>query len=153
MRSDEVVAVVTVVAGVTGVNGVTSVRVPAARLSGWFVHAPWLGALLHRVSPLRHDRSLSRLDTSHLVDLNLSLRRVLNVDIHQGRMERYWKRTDPPLKEQCKRGQWQILSRKHTQEQWRQKKNVLHKTFRTRPSCWKKNLHSNNNKVFQISWF
>lgn len=92
VRSD-----VTIVTVVTIGTGVTGVWVSAALLGGCLLHAPWLGALLHRVGPLCDDRSLSRLDTGYLVDLDLGLGRVLNVDIHQGGMERYWRRTDPQL--------------------------------------------------------
>lgn len=84
-------------AGVAVVAGVAGVEVPAALLSSRLVHGPWLGALLDRVGPLWDDRSLSWLDTGHLVDLDLVLRRVLNVDVHQGRMQRYWRRTQPRL--------------------------------------------------------
>lgn len=99
VRSDRAVTIVAAVTIVTGMTGVTGVRVSVALLSGWVLHAPWLGALLHRVGPLCDDRSLSRLDTGYLVDLDLGLRRVLNVDIHQGWMERHWRRTEPRLTE------------------------------------------------------
>lgn len=89
VRSDGAVTIVTVVTIVTGVTSVTGVWVSAALLSGCLLHAPGLGALLHRAGPLSDDRSLSRLDTGYLVDLDLGLGRVLNVDIHQGGMERY----------------------------------------------------------------
>lgn len=70
------------------------VWVPTAVSSGEFMYIPWLGTLLDWVSPLCGGRSLSRLDTSYLVDADFSLWRVLNVDVHQGRVERCWKRTD-----------------------------------------------------------
>lgn len=65
------------------------VRVSAAVLRGRFMCTPRLGALLDRVSPLCGDGSLARLDTSNLVDADRSLRRVLYVDVHQGRVERH----------------------------------------------------------------
>lgn len=89
VRSDRAVTIVTVATIMTGVTGVTGVLVSAALFSGWLLHAPWLGALLHRVGPLCDDRSLPRLDTGYLVDLDLGLWRMLNVDIHQGWMEGY----------------------------------------------------------------
>lgn len=90
---------VTVVTGMNGMTGVTGVWVSAALLKARLVRAPWLGALLHRVGTLWDDQSLSGLDTGYLVDLDLGLWRVLNVDIHQGRMDRHWRRTDPQLEE------------------------------------------------------
>lgn len=50
-----------------------------------------LGALLDRVSPLCGGWSLPGLDPGHLVDLNLSLWRVLYVNVNQGRVERNWR--------------------------------------------------------------
>lgn len=70
------------------------VRVSAAVLGGRFVRTPRLGALLDRVSPLCGDGSLARLDASDLVDADRSLRRVLYVDVHQGRVERHCKQTE-----------------------------------------------------------
>lgn len=49
-----------------------------------FMLIAWLGALLYRVSTLR---SLPRLDSSYLVDVDLSLWRVLDVDVNQGWVE------------------------------------------------------------------
>lgn len=68
------------------------VRVPAAMFTRVFVSIPRLGALLDRVGPLCEAWSLPRLDPSYLMDLDLGLWRVLNVDIHQGRVERRWTR-------------------------------------------------------------
>lgn len=97
VRSERAVTIVTIATIMTGMTGVTGVWVSAPLLSGWLLHTSWLGALLHRVGPLCDDRSLSRLDTRYLVDLDLGLWRMLNVDIHQGWMERHWRRTDTHL--------------------------------------------------------
>lgn len=56
-----------------------------------------LGALLHGVSSLRGGRPLARLDSGHLMDVDLSLWRVLNVDIHQRWVEGHWKARDPEV--------------------------------------------------------
>lgn len=81
-----------------GVAVPVPVWVFAAVLAGVFVSISGLGALLDRVSPLRGDWSLPGLDSSYLVDLDIGLWRVLNVDIHQGWVERCWRRRD-----QCRR--------------------------------------------------
>lgn len=70
------------------------VWVPAAVLTGGFMPVPRLGALLDRVSPLCGGRSLPRLDPSYLVNVDFGLWRVLNVDVHQGWVERHWRRRD-----------------------------------------------------------
>lgn len=67
----------------------SDVGVPAAVLDDGFLSVPGLGALLDRVSPLRAGQPLTRLDPSYLVDVDPGLRRVLNVDVHQGRVERH----------------------------------------------------------------
>ncbi len=64
-------------------------RVPAAMFSDGFVSVSRLRALLNRVSPFRGGRSLSRLHPSYLVDVDFGLWRVLNVDVHQGRVKRH----------------------------------------------------------------
>lgn len=64
------------------------VRVSAAVLTGVFLSIPRLRALLDRVGPLSGGGSLAWLDSSYLVDLDLSLWRMLDVDIHQGWVER-----------------------------------------------------------------
>lgn len=65
-----------------------ALRLSAVMFAGVFMTISWLGALLDRVSPLCSGWPLSRLDSSYLVDLDLGLWRVLNVDVHQRRMER-----------------------------------------------------------------
>lgn len=65
-----------------------ALRVSAVMFARVFMTISWLGALLDRVSPLCRGWPLSRLDPSYLVDLDLSLWRVFNVDIHQRRVER-----------------------------------------------------------------
>lgn len=67
-----------------------SVWVSAAVLAGVFVSVSRLGALLDRVSPLCGGWSLPRLDSSYLVDLDISFWRMLNVDVDQGWVERCW---------------------------------------------------------------
>lgn len=54
-----------------------------------FVSIPRLGALLDGVSPVRSGRPLARLDSGYLMDLDLGLRRMLNMNVHQGRVERH----------------------------------------------------------------
>ncbi len=73
----------------------SGVCMPAAMLIGGFMPVPRLGALLDRVSPLCGGRSLPRLDPSYLMDVNFGVRRVLNVDIYQGWVERHWRGRDP----------------------------------------------------------
>lgn len=73
------------------------VWVPAAVVIGGFVSIPGLGALLDRVSPICGGRSLSWLDQRDLVDLDFGIWRVLDVDVHQGWVERHWGRRDPSL--------------------------------------------------------
>lgn len=63
------------------------VRVSAAVLTGVFVSIPRLRALLDRVSAFSGGLSLARLDSSDLVDLDLGLRRMLDVDVDQGWVE------------------------------------------------------------------
>lgn len=70
------------------------VRVSAAMLTGVLMSIPRLGALLDRVGPLCAPCSLPRLDSGYLVDLNLGIWRVLNVDVHQGWVERSWRRRE-----------------------------------------------------------
>lgn len=65
------------------------VWVPAAVVIGGFVSIPGLGALLDRVSPICGGRSLSWLDQRDLVDLDFGIWRVLDVDVHQGWVERH----------------------------------------------------------------
>lgn len=85
-----------VLTGVLPALAVTAdVYVSAAMISGRVVSIPRLGALLDRVSALCGGRSLTRLDPSDLVDLDLGLTGVLNVDVHQGRVERHWRRREP----------------------------------------------------------
>lgn len=67
---------------------VVPLGVSAVMFAGVFMTISWLGALLDRVSPLCSGWSLTRLDSSYLVDLDLSLWRVLNVDVHQRWVER-----------------------------------------------------------------
>lgn len=65
------------------------VWVPAAVLAGRFVRASRLGSLLDRVHALSGGKSLARLDASDLVDFDGGLRRVLYVDVDQGRLVRH----------------------------------------------------------------
>lgn len=71
-----------------------AVRVPAAVLGGRFVGASRLGTLLDRVHALRGGEPLARLDASYLVDFDCGLRRVLYVDVDQGRVVRHCGRTE-----------------------------------------------------------
>lgn len=61
----------------------------SAMIIGGFMSIPGLRALLDRVSPFCGGRPLTRLDPGYLVDLDLGLWRVLNVDVHQGWVERH----------------------------------------------------------------
>lgn len=67
----------------------TGLWMPAVMLTGVFMCIPRLGALLHRVSPIAEGRSLPRLHPSYLVDMDFGVCRVLNVDVHQGWVERH----------------------------------------------------------------
>lgn len=70
------------------------VRLPAAVLAGRLVCAPRLGTLLDRVHTLGGGKPLAVLDASHLVDFDGGLRRVLYVDVDQGRVVRHCGRTE-----------------------------------------------------------
>lgn len=72
----------------------TGVRVPGALLAGVSASIRRLGALLDRVGSLRRGRPQPRLDPGDLVDLNLGLRRVLDVNVHQRRVKRNWGKRD-----------------------------------------------------------
>lgn len=93
LKASSHMSVLTVVR--SGVAIPSGVGVPAAMVTGGFVPVPRLGALLYRVSPLCGGRSLPRLDPSNLVDVDFGLWRVLNVDVHQGWVERHWRGRDP----------------------------------------------------------
>lgn len=71
------------------------VGVPAAMLISGFMSIARLGALLDRVNPICGGRSLPRLNPSYLVDMDFGIWRVLNVYVHQGWVERHWRRRDP----------------------------------------------------------
>lgn len=74
----------------TLISGFIMVSIPVAVPMS--ISIPGLGALLDGVSPLSGGGSLTRSHPSHLVDLNLSLWRVLDMDVHQGRVERNWRK-------------------------------------------------------------
>lgn len=82
-------SVLTVVQSGVAMTVPISLWVPAAMLSDEFMSIRRLGALPDRVSPLCG--SLPRLHPSNLVDVDLGLWRVLNVDVHQGWVERHWR--------------------------------------------------------------
>lgn len=62
---------------------------PVAMVIGGLLSIPRLGPLLNRVSSLRDGQSLPRLDPGYLVDLDFCLWRMLDVDVHQGWVERH----------------------------------------------------------------
>lgn len=71
-----------------------SVRLPAAVLAGRFVRTSGLGTLLDRVRTLSGGKPLAGLDASYLVDFDGGLRRVLYVDVHQGRVVKHCSGTE-----------------------------------------------------------
>lgn len=90
-------SVLTVVQSGVAMTVPIGVWVPAAVLDDEFVSIRRLGALPDRVSPLCG--SLPRLHPSNLVDVDLGLWRVLNVDVHQGWVERHCRRSDRQFKQ------------------------------------------------------
>lgn len=74
------------------------VQLSAVELNGGFMSITGLGALLDGMCALWDGQSVTRLHSSYLVDLNLSLGWMLYVDIHQGRVEGHctWNDTAHP---------------------------------------------------------